>query len=100
VFQSWPKPINHARFACSRNEFKVIIKEILGSTGKLGGEVSDRLRIHLALVPLLENFEVRAAGFPVLAALPTIAGQEIRGRRQYVRRAAQQVAAAIAVEIH
>src|SRR5580704_5671951 len=78
VFQSWPKPINHARFACNRNEFKIIIKGGLGSTGKLGGEVSDRLRVHLALVPFLEDFEVRAPGFPVLAALPTIAGQEVR----------------------
>ena len=28
VFQGWPKPINHARFACNRNEFKVIIKGV------------------------------------------------------------------------
>ena len=62
-------------------------------------EIGDRLGVDLALVPLLDHGEIGAAGLPVLAALPAIAGEIIRGRGQHVGRAVQQVAAAVAVEI-
>src|SRR6202521_576185 len=67
--------------------------------GELACEIRDRLRIHLALVPLLDHGEIRAAGLPFLAALPAITGKVVRGRSQHVGRAAQEVAAAVAVEI-
>src|SRR6266513_1677847 len=73
--------------------------ECSGRARELAREICNRLRIDLALVPLLDYREIRAAGLPVLAALPAMTGKVVRGRCQHVRRAAQQVAAAVAVKI-
>src|ERR1700691_3646398 len=74
--------------------------EISGGARQLGCESRDRLGVDLALVPFLDHGEIRISGLPALAALPAMAGEIIRGRRQYIRRAAQEVAAAVAVEIN
>src|SRR5204863_9687533 len=66
---------------------------------KLRREIADGSGIDLALVPLLDHGEVRAARLPVLAALPAVSGEEVCGRGQHVGRAAQEIAAAIAVEV-
>src|SRR5882724_8495241 len=66
---------------------------------ELGREIGDRTRIDFALVPLLEHREIRTAGLPVLAAVPAIARQIVRGGGQHVGCAAQEVAPAVAVEI-
>src|SRR5258708_13350447 len=74
-------------------------EEILRCVGKLGREKGDRLCIDLALVPLLEHREVRAAGLPILAALPAVTGKIVRGRRQTVGRPAPQVSPASSVPV-
>ena len=43
--------------------------------GELAGEVSDGLRINLALVPLLDDREIRSPRRKILIALPAIAGE-------------------------
>src|SRR6516225_10249295 len=71
----------------------------LRRVGKLVSEIGDGFCVNLALVPLLEDGEVGAARIPTLPALPPIAGEEIRGRGQHIGRAAEQVTAAVGVEI-
>jgi hypothetical protein len=61
--------------------------------------MADGLGVDLALVPLLDRREIGAAGLPVLAALPAVSGEEVGGRGQHVGGAAQEIAAAVAVEI-
>src|ERR1700722_1265152 len=82
------------------SESKITLaREKLWRVGKLRGEVSHSFGIDLALVPFLENGEVRSSGLPVLALLPAVALEEIGGGRENVGRAAQEVAATIGVEI-
>src|ERR1700716_2900832 len=61
--------------------------------------MGDGLRIDLALVPLLEHREVRAARLPLLAALPAVTGKVIRSRCQHIGGATQEIPAAIAIEV-
>src|SRR3981081_1114703 len=70
-----------------------------GYVRELAREIRNGLRIDLALVPLLNHGEVRAAGLPVLAALPAVTCKIVRGRCQPVGRAAPEIAAAITIEI-
>ena len=79
------------------NEIGPLLKSRLWSLGQLSGEISDRLGVDLALVPLLQDREVWRPRLVVLAALPAIASEIIRGRGQHVGRAAQQVAFAVTV---
>ena len=76
-----------------------LAQEILWRVGKLGGEVSHGFGIDLALVPFLEGGEIWTSGLPVLALLPAVALEEIGGGRENIGRAAQEIAAAIGVEI-
>ena len=76
-----------------------MFSEISGRPRKLACEIRNRLRIDLALVPLLKDGEIRASGLPILAALPAVTGEIVRGGCQHIGRATQQIAAAIAVEI-
>src|ERR1700686_3532839 len=70
-----------------------------GRVRELAREIANRLGIDFALVPLLDHAEIRAPGLPVLAALPTIAGEKICRRRQYIGCTAQQVATTVFVEV-
>src|SRR5260370_24456600 len=86
-------------FRSNFESFLVRCSLSLGGVRELAREICDRLRINLALVPLLDHGEIRAAGLPVLAALPAVTSEIIRGGCQHVRRAAQEIAAADVVEI-
>src|SRR6185437_2267525 len=66
---------------------------------ELVGEISDGPGVDLALVPLLEDREVRGARLKILAALPAVTCKIVRGRGQHVGHVVQEVAPAIAVEI-
>src|SRR3954452_8122352 len=71
-----------------------------GSAGQLACKLRDRASVDVALVPLLNDGEVRTARFPILAALPAVARKVVGGRSQHIRCAAQEIAAAIAVEVY
>src|SRR5438309_2483069 len=78
---------------------RLLVLAASGRMRELGREIADGLRIDIALVPLLDHSEIRAAGLPILAAVPTVAGEEVCRRGQHIGRAAQEIAAAIAVEV-
>src|SRR6476469_10219870 len=71
----------------------------LGCPRELACGVPDRFFVDLSLVSLLDHAEIGSPGFPILAALPAMTGEEIRSRCEYVRRAVQEIAAAVGVEI-
>src|SRR6202035_586590 len=82
------------------SESKIIsARERLWRVGKLRREASHGFGVDLALVPFLEGGEVWTSGLPVLALLPAVALEEIGGGRENIGRAAQEIAAAIGVEI-
>src|SRR6202042_2363091 len=82
------------------SESKITLaRERLWRVGKLRREASHGFGVDVALVPFLEDGEVWTSGLPVLALLPAVALQEVGRRCQNVGRAAQEVAAAVGIEI-
>src|SRR6202158_5490559 len=73
---------------------------VLLPAGEPGGEIGDRLRIDLRLVPLQQHFEIAGPRRPGLPAPPAVALEIIRRRGERVGRAVDQVAPAVAVVIH
>src|SRR3954447_26263949 len=69
-----------------------------GRVSKLGCEMRNGPSVNLALVPLLEHGEIRAARFPILATLPAVTGKIIGRGCEDVSRAVQEIATTIAVE--
>ena len=71
---------------------------LAGHGGETIGEIGDRARIHIRLVPLLDDAEIRGSGSPRLSTLPAIALQVIRRRGEHVRNAADEVPPAAIID--
>ena len=69
------------------------------AAGEPRRKVGDCPRIHVGLVPFLDDGEIGRTWRPGAATLPAIALEEISGRGQSVGHAMNEIAAAAAVEI-
>src|SRR5580700_1529304 len=76
-----------------------ILRPALAGHGREAiGEIGDRARIYIRLVPLLDDAEIRGSGTPRLSTLPAIALQVIRRRGKHVRNAADEVPPAAVID--
>src|SRR6185312_17286317 len=82
-------------FLCGHIDFRRLCMVAV----ELVGEQRDGLGVDFRLVPLLDDGKIRLALIPALAAFPAVVLEIVGGGSEHVRRAANQIGMAFAVEV-